>query len=102
MKDGNSNSPCRQRRLSDSIVVAPQRKQSALHFGISIRAGLLRDQPPHHFTSANLLAMLTSARRDERDDSKRMVRNRVRAGAQILAAEKAAQDLADFANRNEP
>jgi len=49
-----------------------------------------------------LLASLTSANQDEREVAKKEVRKLVQTGTQILKAEKAAQDLADFANRNEP
>jgi hypothetical protein len=51
---------------------------------------------------ANLLAMLTSASKDEREAGKRQVRELVKTGSEILQAENAAQDLANFANRNEP
>ena len=64
----------------------------------AIRAGL-RDL---QFDPAGLLAMLTSATKEEREQAKSGLRSITRHGQQILAAEKAAQDLADFANRNEP
>jgi hypothetical protein len=49
-----------------------------------------------------LLAMLTSASKDEREQAKRAVRDMVKVGAEILRSEQDAQRLADFANRNEP
>ncbi|MDP3511433.1 MAG: hypothetical protein Q8S20_01680 [Sulfuritalea sp.] len=51
---------------------------------------------------ALLLARLTSANKDEREQAKNEVRQLVKVGSEILAAEQAAQDLANFANRNEP
>ncbi|MDZ4255483.1 MAG: hypothetical protein U1A72_23180 [Sulfuritalea sp.] len=51
---------------------------------------------------ALLLARLTSANKDEREQAKSEVRELVKVGSEILEAERAAQDLANFANRNEP
>lgn len=51
---------------------------------------------------ALLMAGLTSANKDEREQAKREVRELAKVGAEILAEEQAAQDLANFANRNEP
>lgn len=64
----------------------------------AIRAGL----KTMRFDPAGLLAMLTCAIKSERETAKDGVRSIARLGQQILAAEKAAQDLANFANRNEP
>lgn len=49
-----------------------------------------------------LLAMLTSANKDEREQAKRGVRDMARIGANILQANQDAADLAHFANRHEP
>ena len=59
-----------------------------------------RNYQMHELT--NFLAMLTSASKEEREYAKTVVRKMVKNGADILATEKAAQYLADFANRNEP
>lgn len=64
----------------------------------AIRAGL-KDLK---FDPAGMLAMLTSANKEEREQAKSGLRSVTRHGQQILAAETAAQDLANFANRNEP
>ena len=68
----------------------------------AIRTAMQRDHPGQHFTSANLLAMLTSPVKAEREDAKRMVRDLVRSGTGILQDAQDAADLADFANRHEP
>lgn len=68
----------------------------------AIRAALERDHPGQHFTSSNLLALLTSARKDERENAKQMVRELMRRGVTLLQANQDAADLADFANRHEP
>lgn len=54
------------------------------------------------FDPAGMLAMLTSANKEEREQAKSGLRSITRHGQQILAAEQAAQALAQFANRNEP
>ena len=51
---------------------------------------------------AALLAMLTSANKDEREKAKREIRKYVEVGTEILAAQRTAADLASFANRHEP
>ena len=51
---------------------------------------------------AQLFAMLTSQNKEEREQAKRQVRDMAKIGAEILGTEKAAQELANFANRNEP
>lgn len=68
----------------------------------AIKAAMHPFCSPTGMTPPVLLAMLTSANKDEREQAKREVRALVAAGAQIIAAENTAQDLADFANRNEP
>jgi len=68
----------------------------------AIRAGLIDWNPVPIGNAADLLAMLTSANKEEREQAKSRLRSITRHGQQILAAEKAAQDLATFANRNEP
>ncbi|MDO8262149.1 MAG: hypothetical protein Q7T21_02880 [Gallionella sp.] len=68
----------------------------------AIAAALERDHPAQHFTPSNLLAMLTSPVKTEREDAKRMVRDLVRTGTGILQAAQDAADLASFANRHEP
>lgn len=68
----------------------------------AIRASMHPTCSPSGLTPPVLLAMLTSANKDEREAAKREVRALVAAGNQILAAEHAEQDLANFANRNEP
>lgn len=57
---------------------------------------------PNDFTTSNLLAMLTSPVKAEREDGKRMVRDLARTGTAILQADQDAADLANFANRHEP
>ena len=64
----------------------------------AIRAGLKAMQ----FDPAGMLAMLTSANKDEREQAKSGLRSITRHGQQILAAERTAADLANFANRHEP
>ena len=68
----------------------------------AIRAGLIDWNPVPIGHAAELLAMLTSANKEEREQAKRKVRELVKLGAEILAAEKIAGDLASFANRHEP
>ena len=53
-------------------------------------------------TIALLVAMLTSANKDEREGAKREVRELVKQGITILQADQEAANLADFANRHEP
>ena len=64
----------------------------------AIRAGL-RDLK---FDPAEMLAKFTSANKEERELAKAALRRITRSGQQILETEQAAQDLANFANRNEP
>ena len=47
---------------------------------------------------AELLAMLTSANKNEREDGKKAVRDMVWVGNEFLAEERKAMDLADRAN----
>lgn len=68
----------------------------------AIRTALEHDHPDQHFTSSNLLALLTSPAKAEREDGKRMVRDLVKTGTAILQAAQDAADLASFANRHEP
>lgn len=51
---------------------------------------------------AYLLAQLTSANKDEREQAKRQVRELANVGREILQHEHIAQNLATFANRHEP
>lgn len=51
---------------------------------------------------ALLLARLTSANKDEREQAKGEVRELVKIGAGVLQADQVAADLANFANRHEP
>lgn len=53
-------------------------------------------------TCCALLAMLTSATKDDRESAKRRVRELIQLGHARQTAEQAAQNLANFANRNEP
>lgn len=63
----------------------------------------LRRNSKHTVDSlALLLALLTSANKDEREGAKREVRDIVRIGSNLLTAERAAENLAHFANRHEP
>lgn len=63
----------------------------------------IRRECKHTVTSlALLLAMLTSANKDEREGAKREVRDIVRIGINLLTAARAAENLASFANRHEP
>lgn len=63
----------------------------------------LRRNSKHTVDSlALLLALLTSANKDEREGAKREIRDIVRIGANLLTAERAAGSLAHFANRHEP
>lgn len=62
-------------------------------------AAASRSQP---WDMPKLLAMLTSANKEEREQAKRWVRDMVQAGIAVLANERAAADLASFANRHEP
>jgi len=77
------------------VTPATARKAAA------IRVALEHDCPDI-FTSSNLLALLTSPVKTEREDGKRMVRDLARTGTAILQAEWNAADLASFANRHEP
>jgi len=51
---------------------------------------------------AMLLAMLTSANKDEREDAKKTVRDLARKGNTILVTERQATNLANRANHFEP
>lgn len=64
----------------------------------AIRAGLKTMQ----FDPAGMLAMLTSADRNERERAKRDIRELVSIGHVILREERTAAELASFANRHEP
>lgn len=75
-----------------NLTQTTQAKAAALH-------AAARSQP---WDMPKLLAMLTSASKDEREQAKRAVRDMVKVGAEILRSEQDAQRLADFANRNEP
>lgn len=68
----------------------------------AIRAGLIDWNPVPIGHAADLLAMLTSANKEEREQAKRRVRELVRIGAHVLQADQDAADLASFANRHEP
>lgn len=71
----------------------------------AIRAAL-SNEPFHkerpNTKAAALLAMLTSANKEERESGKREVRELVKIGADVLQADQDAADLANFANRHEP
>ena len=64
----------------------------------AIRAALTLRNPE----LPELLAMLTSPIKDEREDAKRELRGLVRTGTDILKAAHTAAALASFANRHEP
>lgn len=56
----------------------------------------------HNSQVAMLLAMLTSANKEEREHAKRIVRGYVALGERFRTEAEAAQALASFANRHEP
>ena len=64
----------------------------------------IRTHDPTHILGAwaHLLACLTSAQKSDRDFGKQQVRNLVKIGQQILQADQAATNLANFANRHDP
>lgn len=61
-----------------------------------------QDAPQIMATCCALLAMLTSAMKDDRESAKRRIRELVLIGRQRLQAKQDAADLASFANRHEP
>lgn len=62
-----------------------------------------RDNPTYMLGCLSVIvAQLTSAEKQEREQGKRRVRELVKIGSDLLQADRAAQGLADFANRNEP
>lgn len=76
-----------------SLTPATEAKAAAIRSALSGTHG--RDLPA-------LLAMLTSANKDERENAKRQVRELVAIGSLIIKDEQNAADLASFANRHEP
>ena len=73
--------------------------QAATDAKVDAIAAAARPQP---WDMPKLLAMLTSASKEGREQVKRWTRDMVSIGTTVLAAEKIAGDLASFANRHEP
>lgn len=84
---------------ADTLTISTKAKAAALRTGLAFAP---KYQPLQMADLATLLAMLTSQAKDEREAAKETVREIVRAGAAIQAAERNAADLAHFANRHEP
>lgn len=68
----------------------------------AINLALQRDSKHTVESLALLLALLTSASKEEREGAKREVRDIMRTGSNLLTAERTAGNLAHFANRHEP
>lgn len=79
------------------MTAIAQRKAEQILDGLSHQ-----DAAQRLATCCALLAMLTSATKDDRESAKRRVRELVQVGRDRQQAEQDAADLANFANRHEP